>query len=242
MPASNDTRVRVEVRDATGSTVLISSGASLLPGGAPVRIVALGVANPGLFASNPDGIPTEAFLAGFFPSEDAPGVTEVGVLAIHGTPDAPAVDVRAAGDVLVDDAFYTDGALFTLDALQAGGADGTLRTDRTLRPLAAVVTGRTLRTFRTRGALEARRALGPGISVGAGGSHGASTPIGPVAPGSPIGPAGPAGPMSPMEPCGPTGPVGPTGPEGPCAPSSPGAPCAPCGPSGPTSPAAPART
>ena len=53
--------------------------------------------------------PTEVILVSA-DGQEAPATdaTTVAVRVVHGSPDAPAVDVRAGGDVLVDDAEYTD--------------------------------------------------------------------------------------------------------------------------------------
>ena len=99
----------VEVRDGTGTTVLISTALGLAPGGEPLLIVAQGVANPALFAPNPDGQDITANLYGY-PSQDAADASSVAVVALHGATDAPTVDVRTSGTVLVDNAVYTDGA------------------------------------------------------------------------------------------------------------------------------------
>lgn len=99
----------IEVRDAAGTTILIGSGAFLVPGGEPIVVVAQGVGNPALFAANPDGRDITADLFGYGTTM-APDASSVGVLAVHGATDAPTIDLRSGGTVLVDDAAYGDGA------------------------------------------------------------------------------------------------------------------------------------
>lgn len=128
LPAFED--ATIEVRTASGVSVsnLVIPGFLFAPGGDPLVLVAQGVVDPAQFASNPDGVPTDFGLFGYTSSTQR-GDATVATLVVHGTPDAPAIDVRAAGTVLVDDLFYTDGATVVLPAAPAAlsvtTADGT---------------------------------------------------------------------------------------------------------------------
>ncbi len=120
----------IEVRDAGGAvlTTAFVNGFDLAPGGTPLVAVALGVADPSLFAANPDGIPTNFTLGLYAPSTQR-GAGRVAVLGVQGAPDVPLADIRQGSVVLVDDVFYTDGQAFfgfaTAATLDLTTDDGT---------------------------------------------------------------------------------------------------------------------
>jgi len=78
--------------------------------GESYTVVANGVLNPNDFASNPDGVDTAFDLDIAAGARDAADTVDgdVEVRAVHGSTDAPTVDVLADGSVFVDDASYTD--------------------------------------------------------------------------------------------------------------------------------------
>jgi len=94
--SANDTLVNFEVTFNNGETYLA---------------VANGVLSPSTFASNPDGRPTgfTLFLQAGIRESSQNGSGNVDFLAIHGSTDAPTVDVVARGvATLVDNAAYGD--------------------------------------------------------------------------------------------------------------------------------------
>lgn len=120
----------LEVRSAAGATVFSGTfgGSFLAPGGDPLVFTALGVVDPSQFAPNPDGIPTAFTVEAYSPSRQR-GPSIVGTLVVHGTPDAPAIDLRSGSTVLVDDLLYSFGTALALSAspatLAVTTADGT---------------------------------------------------------------------------------------------------------------------
>lgn len=94
--SANDTLVNFEVTLNNGETYLA---------------VANGVLNPPTFAANPDGRPTgfTLFLQSGIRESSQNGSGNVDFIAIHGSTDAPTVDVVARGvATLVDNAAYSD--------------------------------------------------------------------------------------------------------------------------------------
>ena len=115
----------------SAADVFFTFSVTLLPD-QTVQFIAVGVQEPGDFAPNPDGISTALDV---LVNEDAreaasdPSVVQVNV--VHGSPDAPTVDVVARDiDTLVNDATYTDltgyismpATDYTLDIATADGA------------------------------------------------------------------------------------------------------------------------
>lgn len=112
-----------------GESVLF--GSNLAPGNPPLVAVVSGVLDPSQFSPNPDGIPTDLFVASYRASTER-GAGRVGILGVQGAPDVPEADVRQGSIVIFDDVFYTDGQPFfgfptpaTLD-LTAAADDGDL--------------------------------------------------------------------------------------------------------------------
>ncbi len=102
-----------------------------LPSGTSNAIVASGVLNPAAFAANPDGVATAFTLL------PVPGVREAGAGAdvdlriVHGSPDAPTVDVLARNVApLVDSFAYTDVESYLSVPAGAYTLDVTLGDDR----------------------------------------------------------------------------------------------------------------
>ncbi len=94
------------------------------------QLIANGVLDPAQFAANPDGVATAFTLLVGADAQEASGDDDgLAVRVVHGATDAPTVDVRSAGSVLVDDAAYTaitgylaiPAAAYVLDVTTAGG-------------------------------------------------------------------------------------------------------------------------
>ncbi len=93
--SANDTLVNYSITAANGETYVA---------------IASGVLTPGSFASNPDGRPTGfTLLLQDQQKESAGSATDVEFRVLHGSTDAPTVDVVAVGaGVIVDNAGYLD--------------------------------------------------------------------------------------------------------------------------------------
>jgi len=108
LPANTDVLVGIAPGASTGPGDVIYSETFNLPAGT-YQVVASGVLTPASFAPNPDGRAT-AFdllpLAGALETSPTGGTASFRV--VHGATDAPTVDVRTGGAVLVNDAAYTD--------------------------------------------------------------------------------------------------------------------------------------
>ena len=132
----------IDVDANTDLTIAVAPGASSsaddavytegfqLEAGAAAQLIAQGVLIPETFAPNPDGRLIRFELRVGIEAEETAGADEVAVRVVHGAPDAPAVDIRSGGDVLVDDAAYADvtgylalpAATYRLDVTTADGA------------------------------------------------------------------------------------------------------------------------
>ena len=107
VPSNTDLEVAVAPGTSTGAGDAVFTETFNLPGGSTTQLVANGVLAPDAFADNPDGIATAfTLLVGADAREDGDG--DVAVRVVHGATDAPTVDVRSGGAVLVDDASYRD--------------------------------------------------------------------------------------------------------------------------------------
>ncbi len=125
LPANTDLTVAVAPGTSTGVGDAVFSQTFNLPDGA-YQLVANGVLAPGSFAANPDGRSTAfQLIAGLGAAESAPSSTTF-LPVVHGATDAPTVDVRTGGAVLVDDAAYGDVTGYLSVAPQAYVLDVTL--------------------------------------------------------------------------------------------------------------------
>ena len=108
LPANTNVVVGIAPGTSTGAGDVIYDETFNLPAGT-YQVVASGVLTPASFAANPDGRAT-AFdllpLTGALETSPTGGTASFRV--VHGATDAPTVDVRTGGAVLVDDAAYTD--------------------------------------------------------------------------------------------------------------------------------------
>ncbi len=129
VPAGVALDIRVAAGTSTGPSPSVLGIITVLAAGSRTQLVAQGVLTPGTFAANPGGRATALqLLLGTNARETAAGT--VAVRVVHGATDAPTVDVRTGGAVLVDDAAYTDvtgyldvaPAAYTLDVTTAAGA------------------------------------------------------------------------------------------------------------------------
>ena len=109
VPAGVGLDVRVAPGSSTGPGDAVFSSTYSLPAGSTTQLIAQGVLAPAGFAPNPDGRPTAfQLLVGGAAREASAGPGSVRVRVVHGASDAPTVDVRTGGAVLVDNAAYTD--------------------------------------------------------------------------------------------------------------------------------------
>ncbi len=96
LPAGVTLTIGVAPGNSTGPGDIIASFPVVLMSGAKYVVMATGVLDPNLPA-NPEGIPT-AFGLEIFPALRTTGTGgNVDLLAFHGAPDAPEVDILAAG-------------------------------------------------------------------------------------------------------------------------------------------------
>ena len=110
-----DVEVAVAPGASTSAADAVFTGTYQLAEGESYQLVAQGVLDPSMFAANPDGLSTAFTLAVNAFVGDAPGTpddaSDVEVTFFHGTPDAPAVDVRTgnvAQAVIFNDVPYGD--------------------------------------------------------------------------------------------------------------------------------------
>jgi hypothetical protein len=129
LPAGVNVSIGVAPGNSTGPGDIIASFDFVLAAGERYVVMAAGVLDPGL-PSNPEGIPTD-FNLEVFPALRTMGTGgNVDILAFHGAPDAPSVDIRAQGvgplfENLAFKQFSTDylsvpPAPYTLDITPAG--------------------------------------------------------------------------------------------------------------------------
>jgi hypothetical protein len=130
VPGGTTLSVAIAPGNSTDVGDAIYTEAFTLPAGTTTQLVANGVLNPGAFAVNPDGRPTGfALLVGADAREASADFGQTAVRVVHGATDAPTVDVRSDGAVLVDNAAYRDitgflgvrPALYTLNITLADG-------------------------------------------------------------------------------------------------------------------------
>ncbi len=129
----SDTELEVAIAPGTSSSAddAVFSETYTLESGSATQLIANGVLSPDDFADNPDGVDTGLqLLVGADAQEASDDAAQVALRVVHGATDAPTVDVRTAGTVLVDDATYTDvtgylsvaPAVYTLDVTTADGS------------------------------------------------------------------------------------------------------------------------
>ena len=130
LPSDTDLTVAIAPGSSSSAEDAVFSQTFNLPTGA-YQLIANGVLSPSEFADNPDGEDIAfQLLAGADALEAAPEAGQVAVRVVHGATDAPTVDVRTGGAVLVDDAAYpaitgyltVDPASYTLDVTTADGS------------------------------------------------------------------------------------------------------------------------
>ena len=109
VPAGVALSVAVAPGTSTGVGDAVFTRSYTLAAGSRTQLIANGVLVPGFFATNPSGRAT-AFdlLVGGDAREASDGPGSVRVRVVHGATDAPTVDIRTGGAVLVDDASYRD--------------------------------------------------------------------------------------------------------------------------------------
>ena len=108
VPAGVALSVDITASDAADSSSPVFTAEYTLDANAAYQLIATGVVGTG-FSANPDGVSTDfTLLVGANAQEMASATDMVDVRVVHGAPDAPTVDVRTGGTVLVDDASYQD--------------------------------------------------------------------------------------------------------------------------------------
>jgi hypothetical protein len=123
LPAEVQIVIGIAPGNSTGpADILASFPVTLMAGGSYV-VMATGVLDPSL-PGNPEGLDTAFTLKIFAPLTTSAPAGQVALLAYHGAPDAPAVDILADGvGVLVPDLSYGDFAGY----LTVPAADYVLR-------------------------------------------------------------------------------------------------------------------
>ncbi|MEM6327044.1 MAG: DUF4397 domain-containing protein, partial [Bacteroidota bacterium] len=111
-----------------------------LPAGSTTQLIANGVLDDSGFEANPDGEDIAFQLLVGANAQEAGTGAKASIRVVHGSTDAPTVDVRSGGAIAVDDASYTDitgylrlpEAEYTLDITTAeGGAVASFTADLT---------------------------------------------------------------------------------------------------------------
>ncbi|REJ81955.1 MAG: DUF4397 domain-containing protein [Bacteroidetes bacterium] len=108
MPADVMLNIGVAPSSSTSVNDTLRNFEVMLQNGETYAAIANGVINPASFAPNPDAIPTDFTL--FLQSgmrEVAMNAGEVDLRVVHGSSDAPTVDVLANSAIIVDDAAYS---------------------------------------------------------------------------------------------------------------------------------------
>jgi hypothetical protein len=114
LPAGVELRIGVAPGSSSGPDDILATFPVVLEDGGSYLVMATGVLDMSL-PGNPEGEDTAFTLKIFSPLTTSAGAGWVELLAYHGAPDAPTVDVQVmGGDVLIDDLTYgmfTDGYL-----------------------------------------------------------------------------------------------------------------------------------
>jgi hypothetical protein len=130
-PSGRDITVAIAPSTSESAADAIYSETFNLPEGAYVQVVASGVLDPSMFAANPSGVSTAFDL---IPYGDAMAASmadnRVVLRGIHGSPDAPTVDIRTDNRIRANDIDYTDGTGYLVSSpnvldVQVTTADGT---------------------------------------------------------------------------------------------------------------------
>ncbi|MEM0962025.1 MAG: DUF4397 domain-containing protein [Bacteroidota bacterium] len=130
LPSDTDLKIDVAPGNSASSAEAVGTQTFNLPPGT-YQIIASGVLDDTQFAGNPDGEDISfQLLPGLDAQETAADAGKVGVRVVHGSPDAPTVDVRSGGAIIVNDASYTDitgyepldPGVYTLDITTADGS------------------------------------------------------------------------------------------------------------------------
>jgi hypothetical protein len=100
IPLPANTPLTVGVAPANGNIIANIPLRSLM-GGERYIVMATGVVDPSAFDQSANGAAIGFGLKVFTPAQDGSGSANTAILAYHGAPDAPAVDVRAGGNNLV---------------------------------------------------------------------------------------------------------------------------------------------
>ena len=129
LPAYVPLEIAIAPASSSSAGDAVTKQTLVLPDGRS-QLVANGVLVPSAFEANPDGRPIEFALLSGAGAMEASGDGRVAVRVMHGATDAPTVDVRSGGAVLVDDAAYTDMSPYLMLApddytLDITTADGT---------------------------------------------------------------------------------------------------------------------
>ena len=130
VPAGTDLSIAVAPGTSSSAADAVYTEGFQLEAGTAAQLIAQGVLTPADFAPNPDGRLIRFELRVGIEAEEVADDGEVAVRVVHGSPDAPTVDVRSGGTVLVDDAAYADvtgylalpAANYQLDVTTADGA------------------------------------------------------------------------------------------------------------------------
>ena len=109
LPAGTEFSVGIAPGSSTGPGDILASFAYTLAEGEVYQLIATGVLDPSQFADNPDGEDTAFTLLVNTPAREvSTDAGQVQFNVVHGSPDAPTVDIAARGvGTLVDDAVYT---------------------------------------------------------------------------------------------------------------------------------------
>lgn len=128
IPLPANTPLNIGVAPANGPIIATIPAGSLAAGERYI-IMATGVLDPSAFDQTANGSAIGFGLEVFAPAQDGSGSANTAILAYHGAPDAPAVDVRTGGANLVPNISYTDyagylqvpAANYVLEVAPAGG-------------------------------------------------------------------------------------------------------------------------
>lgn len=128
IPLPANANINIGVAPANGN-IIATIPVGQLAAGERYIVMATGVLDPNQFDQTANGNGIGFGLEVFAPAQDGSGSINTAILAHHGAPDAPAVDVRVAGNNLVPNLSYTDfagyvavpAANYVLEVAPAGG-------------------------------------------------------------------------------------------------------------------------
>jgi len=140
-----DVELNFDITPAASEDVVASFGVTLADGGTYV-VIANGVLDPGEFAANPDGVEIEFTLfAKYNAREESTEEDEVQFFIVHGSTDAPSVDISARGVVMlaenvpyggISDYLGVPEGQYLIDILPAGGSEPVVSFDLDISGLA----------------------------------------------------------------------------------------------------------